>query len=165
VRCYRDLAIVAIDREAPIPFGASEADPDPWPAPILAVVEMVVVEKRGQVFGGATVEVLPRPVTAPGYAAIVRVGGEHDIASIPRIRETLGSIHGNVLVDLSDCTFLDSSVIHALVDDARERRREWESLELIVPVANTSVARTLRISGLSTLLVVHESTDFRQCDL
>jgi anti-anti-sigma factor len=131
----------------------------------VAVVKMVVAERRGPDFGGAIVEVLPRPANAPGYAAIVRVGGEHDIASIPRIRETLESIHGNVLVDLSDCTFLDSSVIHALVDDACERRREWESLELIVPVANASVARALRISGLSTLLVVHESTDFRQIDL
>ena len=126
---------------------------------------MVVAENRDPDFGGATVEVLARPASAPGYAAIVRVGGQHDIASIPRIRETLESIHGNVLVDLSDCTFLDSSVIHTLIDDACERRREWESLELIVPVANASVLRTLRISGLRELLVVHESTDFRQIDL
>jgi anti-anti-sigma factor len=131
----------------------------------LAVVKMVVAENRGPDFGGAIVEIVPSPPTAPGYAAIVRVGGEHGIASIPQIRETLGSIHGNVLVDLSDCTSLDSSVIRALVDDACERRRDWESLELIIPVANASVARTLRISGLSTLLVVHESTDFRQIDL
>jgi anti-anti-sigma factor len=128
-------------------------------------VRMVVAENREPQLAGAVVEVLPLPAIAPGYAAIVKVGGEHDIATIPRIRETLGLIHGNVLVDLSDCTFLDSSVIHAFVDDARERRREWQSLELIVPAANANVARTLRVSGMGDLLVVHESTDFRQIEL
>jgi anti-anti-sigma factor len=117
---------------------------------------MVVAKNREPDLAGAVVEVVPRAATAPGYAAIVKVSGEHDIATIPRLRETLELIRGNVLVDLSGCTFLDSSVIHAFVDDARERRREWQSLELIVPAANATVARTLRISGLSELLVVHE---------
>jgi anti-anti-sigma factor len=125
-------------------------------------VQMVVAENRELDFGGAVVEVVPRPRTAPAYAAIVRVVGEHDIATIPRIREALELIDGNVLVDLSDCTFLDSSVIHAFVADAHERRREWQSLDLIVPAANANVARTLEISGLSELLTVHESTELRQ---
>jgi anti-anti-sigma factor len=128
-------------------------------------VPMVVAENREPDLAHSVVEVVPRPATAPGYAAIVKVGGEHDIATIPRIRETLELIHGSVLVDLSDCTFLDSSVIHAFVADARERRREWQSLELIVPAANANVARTLQVSGLSEVLVVHESTDFRQIQL
>jgi anti-anti-sigma factor len=128
-------------------------------------VRMVVAEHRKPQLASAVVEVVPLPATAPGYAAIVKVGGEHDIATIPRIRETLGAIHGHVLVDLTDCTFLDSSAIHAFIDDARERRRKWQSLELIVPAANANVARALRISGLGELLVVHESTDFRQIEL
>lgn len=128
-------------------------------------VQMVVAEHREPDLARAVVEVVPRPATAPGYAAIVKVGGEHDIATIPLIRETLELIHGSVLVDLSDCTFLDSSVIHVLVAGAHERTREWQSLELIVPATNANVARTLRISGLSELLVVHESTDFRQIEL
>jgi anti-anti-sigma factor len=128
-------------------------------------VQMVVAENRAPDFASAAVEVVPRPATAPGYAAIVKVRGDHDIATTARIRETLELIDGSVLVDLSECGFLDSSVIHALVDDACERRRRWRSLELIVCAANASVGRTLRISGVSELLIVHESTDFRQIEL
>jgi anti-anti-sigma factor len=121
---------------------------------------MVVAENREPDVAGSVVEVVPRPATAPGYAAIVKVGGEHDIATAPLIRETLELIRGSILIDLSDCTFLDSSVIHVFVADADERRRAWQSFELIVPAANANVGRTVRISGLSELLVVHESTDF-----
>jgi anti-anti-sigma factor len=128
-------------------------------------VQMVVAEIRAPDFADPVVEVVPPPAVAPGYAAIVRVCGDHDIATLPRIRETLELIAGSVLIDLSDCTFLDSSVINAFVDEAHERRRKWRSLELIVPAANERVGRTLWMAGVSELLIVHESTDFRQIQL
>jgi anti-anti-sigma factor len=107
----------------------------------------------------SSIEVEIRPPRTPAFAAIVKLCGKHDLATSARIRETLAPIYGDVLVDLSDCTFLDSSVLNVFMLDSHERGHEGQHIEILVPAINVSVTRTLQVSGVTQLLTVHESTD------
>jgi anti-anti-sigma factor len=101
------------------------------------------------------VEVEVRPARAPHYAAIVSLRGEHDLATAPVIRDALSPVFGDVLVDLSECTFVDSTVIGALIAASQELQREGHTLALVVPPENADVARTLEIVRIGELLQVH----------
>ena len=100
------------------------------------------------------VEVEVRPPRAPQYAAIVSLRGEHDMATAPVIRDALSPLFGDVLVDLSNCTFVDSTVIGALIAASQELEREGHTLSLVVPPENADVARTLEIVHISELLQI-----------
>jgi anti-anti-sigma factor len=102
------------------------------------------------------IEVERGPAHAPGYAAIVRLRGEHDLDSSVAIREALDSIDGDVLIDLSGCGFMDSSVIGMLLRRFQERTRRGQRLELVVPPENRIIARTIEIASLRELLTVHD---------
>jgi len=115
---------------------------------------MVVAGSDGREPVPARVEVEFRPARAPAFAAAVKLLGEHDMATIGTIKEGLAPINGNVLVDLSDCSFIDSSAINVFVSDARSRTREGHRLELFVPDENAAVARTLQVCGLDSFLHV-----------
>ena len=79
------------------------------------------------------VEVEVQPARAPQYAAIVSLRGEHDLATAPVIRDALSAVFGDVLVDLSECTFVDSTVIGALIAASQDLQREGHTLALVVP--------------------------------
>jgi anti-anti-sigma factor len=102
----------------------------------------------------STVDVLFNPVSAPGHVAIVHLRGEHDIATGHAILDILGPISGSVIIDLSACTFLDSSVIGLFLNDHQTRQRERHSLTLVVPPANVPVRRVLAIVGVGRVLEV-----------
>jgi anti-anti-sigma factor len=93
----------------------------------------------------------------PGYAAVAKLCGEHDISTSADVQKALSPIFGNVLVDLTDCEFIDSTVIAALIVDFQLRRREGHRLELLVPPQNRTIARTLEISGVADLMTVHSA--------
>ncbi len=103
----------------------------------------------------AGLEVEVRPADAPGFAAVVALRGEHDLATAPAISETLSSLSGNVLVDLSDCTFIDSTVIGSLIRSSRALERDGHRLEVLVPPENQVIMRTLEVVNLRDLIVVH----------
>lgn len=92
-----------------------------------------------------------------GYAAVLRLCGEHDLATAGEIQEALDSIWGNLLVDLSECAFIDSTVISVLIRDYRTRVREGHDLELLAPLENVTITRILEIAGLRDALVIHSS--------
>jgi anti-anti-sigma factor len=98
------------------------------------------------------IEVEVRPARAPQYAAVVSLHGEHDLATSGALRTALQPLFGDVLVDLSDCSFVDSTVIGALIAAAQELEREGHRLSLVVPPENTNVARTLEIVRMAELI-------------
>jgi anti-anti-sigma factor len=102
-----------------------------------------------------SVDVEHRPVSAPAFAAIVRLCGEHDIASASEIADALSAVFGDVLVDLSGCSFLDSSTIGVLLKDGQRRDREGQRLELLSPETSSPVSRTLEIMGVDRILATH----------
>lgn len=97
-----------------------------------------------------------RPVGAVGYAAIVSLHGEHDLSTCSELRSTLAPLDGNVLLDLSTCEFIDSSVIGVVAAKSRDLAGQGHRLELVVPAANRVVTRVVNVVGLRTLMTVHE---------
>jgi anti-anti-sigma factor len=97
-----------------------------------------------------------RPLHVAGYAAIVMLRGEHDLATSDELVAALAPIAGNMLVDLSACEFVDSTVIGALISKSAALGRDGYRLELFVPAANAIVTRVIDVVGLRTLITVHE---------
>ena len=72
-------------------------------------------------------------VPQPG-TAIVKLRGELDLSSRARLTQVLAgaSAQATVLVDLSECTFADSSVVAALVTASAELRERGGRLEVVI---------------------------------
>jgi anti-sigma B factor antagonist len=103
-----------------------------------------------------SIEVRYAADSVPGYQALVSLGGEHDLASSSELRATLEPILGNVLVDLTRCEFMDSTVIGVLLAKQKDMQREGRRLDLVVPRENAAVARVIDVVGMRELLTVHE---------
>ena len=95
---------------------------------------------------------------APGLA-LVSVHGEHDLCTTPELTTALeqAAMHSNVLVDLSDCSFIDSSVIQALVKTALALEARGEQLALVIPPEQGMVTRVAQMTRLSEILPVYAS--------
>jgi anti-anti-sigma factor len=104
----------------------------------------------------SSIEVEIESASAWGYAGVVTVAGEHDLATAPELARVLESISGDVLVDLSTCTFVDSSVIGVIIARFKELELRDHRLELIAPPNGSIVARVLKISGVPSLITVHD---------
>jgi anti-anti-sigma factor len=91
--------------------------------------------------------------------AIVTLRGEHDLATRPEITAALARAGGeaDVLVDLSDCTFIDSSVIGALVAAFQAFAERGRRLELAIPPDAAAIQRVAHVAGLRTFLTIHET--------
>jgi anti-sigma B factor antagonist len=62
-------------------------------------------------------------VESRGGVWLLSLHGEHDIATQPSLREQLGHVRaagGPIVVDLSPASFVDSTVVGALLECARE---------------------------------------------
>src|SRR3954470_9654562 len=93
-----------------------------------------------------------------GDVVVVVVEGEHDIYTAPTLRERLEEAlgrGGGIVVDLTGATFLDSSILGALLD---ARRRALESHQGFVVCAGEPVEpggqRTLDTRALVPALPV-----------
>src|SRR3712207_3760231 len=93
-----------------------------------------------------------------GDVVVVVVEGEHDIYTAPTLRERLDEAIGRgsgVVVDLTGATFVDSSVLGALLD---ARRRALDGGQgFVVSVGESmepGVHRILDITGLVPVLPV-----------
>ena len=100
---------------------------------------------------------------AAGDVIVVVIEGEHDIYTAPTLRERLDEAldrGGGVVVDLTGATFVDSSVLGALLD-ARRRAHESEQ-GFVVSIGDTvepGVRRILDITGLVPVLPVVNGRD------
>ena len=97
--------------------------------------------------------------SAPNGAAIVRVSGELDLAAAPQFEEALSSVRdaGGVAIDLSGCTFLDSSGVRILAKAARETTERGARLDLVA--SDPAIVRVLEITNVDTMAPVHASLD------
>ena len=105
----------------------------------------------------SVIEVDMPPAPSGGFAARVRLRGEHDLSTAHEVHAALGSISGSVLVDLADCSFIDSTIIGVLITSSQELEREGHVLELYVPPENAAVFRTLEVTGMGELVVLHST--------
>ncbi|HWO47921.1 MAG TPA: STAS domain-containing protein [Solirubrobacterales bacterium] len=93
----------------------------------------------------------------------IAVRGELDLSTAPELEvpleETLESGEGSVLIDLSQCEFIDSTGIALIV-------RAWQRLDsgengraLVICSHNEQVRRVLEITGLELSIPVHATRD------
>jgi anti-sigma B factor antagonist len=113
---------------------------------------------------GATGGELSEPGTvtvahpAPGLA-VVSVRGEHDLSTqrtLTEAFETAGA-RSNLVVDLSDCTFMDSTVIGALLTSARAAHERDELFAVVIPPERANLGRLAEMTRLAEVFPVHTS--------
>ena len=94
---------------------------------------------------------------------VVLVEGEHDIYTAPTLRERLDEAlerGGGVVVDLTAATFVDSSVLGALLDARRRALEAGQGFVVCVGDAvEPGVQRILDITGLVPVLPVVNGRD------
>jgi anti-anti-sigma factor len=112
----------------------------------------------GQNIGSTVAPAVSVELLRPGLA---RVGlhGDHDLGTKPRLSEALaGAVaQTNVLIDLTECTFIDSSAIAAFFHAGRELGQVGGRLELVIPPAATAVRRAAELTAIASILPVHET--------
>jgi anti-anti-sigma factor len=87
---------------------------------------------------------------------MLRLIGDHDLATAPTVHEALRPVRETgttMVVDFTDTTFVDSTVIGALVNESNHS----ENLLLVVP-RTAPVRRSLDVLGLTSLLQTFETT-------
>ena len=87
--------------------------------------------------------------------AVVALRGEHDLASRDELAAALeraGAAVPLVVVDLSECAFIDSTVIAVIVTACARVQAEGRRLALVIPQTGGIVARTAELSGLRSLV-------------
>jgi anti-sigma B factor antagonist len=94
-----------------------------------------------------------------GDVLVVSVRGEHDIYTAPQLRErledALGATPTGVIVDLSGATFLDSSILGALLEARRQAlERGTGYVVSLGDDPEPGVERILEITGLMPVFPV-----------
>ena len=90
---------------------------------------------------------------------VVSVMGEVDLATVPALEQTLLSVAedrtGEVIVDLTGCSFLDSRGLGALL--ATRARLERSNRRLALVLSNRSVLRIFQITQFDELFEIYPS--------
>jgi anti-sigma B factor antagonist len=99
-----------------------------------------------------------------GDVLVVVVRGEHDIYTAPALRdrldEAVGGEPAGVVVDLSGATFLDSSILGALLEARRQALEAGIGYVVCIgPDPEPGVARILEITGLVPVFPVVRSLE------
>jgi anti-anti-sigma factor len=93
-----------------------------------------------------TIEVhWPKP-----HVAVVTLGGEHDLDSAPRVERAAGEAlltSSHLIVDISPVQFIDSSIIHRLVQLKKDADTKDCRFNLVMGTA-PGVERALEICGV-----------------
>lgn len=108
--------------------------------------------------GGSPLATVEVEVHATGVVTVT-LSGEHDLNTKPHLSEALAraGANANVLVDLSECSFIDSTVIGVLVLAYQTQSERGRRLELTIPPSATTIQRVAKIAGLTTFLSIHET--------
>ena len=95
-------------------------------------------------------ELLSLEIEAENAGTTVRVAGEIDLETAPRLRECLVLLPGDVVVDLSEVSFVDSQAIGLLV--AEHKRRVAVGERLAVTGSSPMALRAFEITGVDQVL-------------
>ena len=107
--------------------------------------------------GQRSVEIEFEPPSMPAYNVVVSLRGEHDLSSAAQVSKTLAMVSGACLVDLSACTFIDSTLIALLIRTARRTTTAGGRIDLLI-TPGSAVARTLELIDTRSLLTLYEHT-------
>jgi anti-sigma B factor antagonist len=92
---------------------------------------------------------------------VVAVNGEIDLFTAPefkqRVSAPIDAGRSNVIVDLTDTTFIDSSSLGVLI--GAHRRLKLRGGSLVVVCDNDAIVKTFRITGLDGVFTLVRSLD------
>ena len=93
--------------------------------------------------------------------SLVTLRGEHDVGSWTDVAFALAAAgaQSTVLVDLSECTFMDSTVITALLVAAKQLHARDGALEVFIPADAVAIRRTLELMNVDAMLSTHETRE------
>ena len=87
---------------------------------------------------------------------VVSAEGEVDLHTAPQLDELLRSIEAaDVILDLSEAAFVDSTTLNVLIAFAKRMRAEGR--QFAIAAGNPTVARLFEITGLDRALDVHQT--------
>ena len=92
------------------------------------------------------------------WAEVLSASGELDIAIVPPVGPAVDKLlRGNlpVVVDLSGCSYLDSTILRVLVGAANAGPNRFA---ILIP-PGAAVRRVFQIAGLDRVLQIHESRE------
>lgn len=96
-----------------------------------------------------------------GDAVVVTAAGELDLAVADQLRdclvEAIGTDPRHLVIDFSDVTFVDSTILGVLVGARSRLGRNSDRLQLVV--SNPSVIRLLRLTGLDQVFTIRSTRD------
>ena len=93
----------------------------------------------------------------PQGGEVVHVAGELDLASVADLEAALlrGRPATRLVLDLSECSFLDSSAIHVILAEAERRRGVGGAMVVVAP--NAAIRRPLEIAEAERVVRIHAS--------
>jgi anti-sigma B factor antagonist len=94
---------------------------------------------------------------------IVHVSGELDISHEEELRTELSrgvaENHGGIVVDLTDCEFIDSSGVRALLLGREAQREDGSEGRLVIASGSTQIVRILSVMGVDEAIPVRPTVE------
>lgn len=81
------------------------------------------------------------------------------MASSPNFEDVVGEadLSGNLVIDLIECTFLDSSAVRVLMSTARAAEAAGGHVSIVA--TDPGILRVLEIAAVDTMLPVHPTVE------
>ena len=96
-----------------------------------------------------------------GVTTVVAVGGEIDVYTAPKLRDKITELVGagsyQLVVDLEDVEFLDSTGLGVLVGGLKKVRAHDGALRLVC--TQDRLLKIFRITGLAKVFDIHDSAE------
>lgn len=97
--------------------------------------------------------------TISDEASVVRVTGELDLATTPTFEQAVEGATGGrrLVIDLTDCTFLDSAAVRALIVAARAHEAAGGSVSIVAQ--QPGILRVLQIAAVDKAFPVRPTLE------
>jgi anti-anti-sigma factor len=99
----------------------------------------------------------------PDGVCVVRVRGEVDMSHEEELRAELRAAVAadpkGIVVDLTECEFIDSSGVRALLLSREEQRADQGPEGLAVAASSDQILRILSVMGIDQVLPIHSTVD------
>ena len=96
----------------------------------------------------------------PG-GVVISLSGDHDLSTKPQLVESLARVRQErrVVIDLQRCTFVDSTIIGAILVACRGGSSREPHVSVVLPPDTSYVYRALSVIGLRDLVPAHLSIE------
>jgi anti-sigma B factor antagonist len=94
---------------------------------------------------------------------VVSLTGDHDLSTKPQLVQALTRLGRGawtrIVLDLRACTFVDSTIIAAILSAQRQASTRDASVAVVLPADTSYVYRALSVVGLTALIPAHASIE------